>query len=82
MAFITHLLDGEADNTLTDLLHYLVHKGANVHRRNRAGETALHIAIRLGRKVATRVSLMNGANFHARDSDDQGVLAVGEKRYF
>ncbi len=81
MAFITHLLDGEADKTLTDLLHYLVHKGANIHRRNRAGETALHIAVRLGRKVATKVLLMNGANVHARDSDGQGVLVVGEKRY-
>jgi hypothetical protein len=25
--------------------------------------------------------LMNGANVHARDSDGQGVLVVGEKRY-
>lgn len=81
MAFITHLQDGEDDKTLTQLLNYIIQNDANIHWRNRDGESALHIAVRLGRKVATRVLLMNGANVHARNSDAKGILAVGESHY-
>lgn len=81
MAFVTHLRDGEDDKTLTQLLHCIIHNGANVHWRNCQGETALHIAVRLGRKVATRVLLMNGSNVHARTAEGKGVLAVGEMHY-
>jgi hypothetical protein len=81
MAFVTHLQDGEDDKTVTQLLQHVVHKGANVHWRNREGETALHIAVRLGRKVATRVLLMNGANVHARTGEGKGILTLGEVHY-
>jgi ankyrin repeat protein len=81
MAFVTHLRDGEDDKTLTQLLHCIIHNGANVHWRNRQGETALHIAVSLGRKVATRVLLMNGSNVHARTAEGKGLLAVGEAHY-
>ncbi|PMD34833.1 ankyrin [Hyaloscypha variabilis F] len=81
MAFITHLQDGEDDKTLTQLLNYIIQNDANLHWRNRDGESALHIAVRLGRKVATRVLLTNGANVHARNSDAKGILAVGEAHY-
>ena len=82
MAFVSHLYDGEDDKTLTKIFHHLIHSGANIHRRNRQGETALHLAVRLGRKVATRVLLEHGANVHARTPEGKGVLALGEKYYF
>jgi hypothetical protein len=53
MTFIAHLADGEDDKTLAEILKYLIRNGANLHLRNRQGETALHVAVRLGRKVAT-----------------------------
>ncbi|PMD31522.1 ankyrin [Hyaloscypha variabilis F] len=82
MAFVTHLPDGEDDKTLAKLFHHLIRSGANMHWRNRSGETALHIAVRLGHKVATRVLLESGANVHSRTSEGKGVLAVGETYYF
>ncbi|KAH8803306.1 hypothetical protein F5884DRAFT_503615 [Xylogone sp. PMI_703] len=82
MAFVTYLPDGDDDKKLAELLHYLIKAGADVRRRNRLGETALHIAVRLGRKVATRVLLQAGANVHARTSEGKGVLAVSEMYYF
>ena len=42
----------------------------------------MHIAVRLGRKVATRVLLECGANVHARTPEGKGVLALGETHYF
>lgn len=81
MAFIMHLPDGEDDTTVASIIDILIHRGANLHRRSRLGETALHIAVRLGRKVATRVLLVNGANPHARTSKGKGVLALGERSY-
>lgn len=82
MAFVTHLPDGEDDKTLAKLFHHLIRNGAKMHWRNRWGETALHIAVRLGHKVATRVLLESGANVHSRTSEGKGVLAVGETYYF
>ncbi|KAH7336417.1 hypothetical protein BKA65DRAFT_553069 [Rhexocercosporidium sp. MPI-PUGE-AT-0058] len=81
MAFVVHLVDGEDDKLLTDMLNFLIDSGANLHRRNRKGETALHIAVRLGRKVATLVLLNKGANVHARTCDEKGVLALGKWHY-
>ncbi|KAH6671011.1 hypothetical protein B0J14DRAFT_485119 [Halenospora varia] len=81
MAFVSHLKDGEDDRTHAKLLHYLIRSGANIEWRNRQGETALHIAVRLGRKVATKVLLKKKANVHARTAEAIGVLALGEKYY-
>jgi ankyrin repeat protein len=81
MAFVIHLQDGEDDKALAMILGLLILRGANIHWRNRQGETALHIAIRLGRKIATRVLLQSGASVHARTAEGKGVLAVGEKHY-
>lgn len=82
MAFVIHLDDGDDGTTLSALLRYLISEGANVHRRNRQGETALHIAVRLGHKIATAVLLDEGANVHARTLEGKGVLAIGERHYF
>lgn len=82
MTFVTHLSDGEDDKNLTKIFRALIQSGANVHWRNRQGETALHIAVRLGRKVATKVLLESDANVHARTAEGKGVMAVGETYYF
>ena len=72
MAFVAHLDDGEDDKALAKLLQVLISNGADIHRRNRRGETALHVAVRLGRKIATKVLLENGANVHARTIEGRG----------
>jgi hypothetical protein len=82
MAFITHLHDGKDDKTLARLLRHIIQNGANVQLRNRYGESALHVAVRLGRKVATRIVLEQGANVHTKTLDGKGVLALGEMHYF
>ncbi|KAF8863952.1 hypothetical protein BDZ45DRAFT_737795 [Acephala macrosclerotiorum] len=82
MAFVIHLRDGDDDNTLSAMLRYLINNGADVHRRNCRGETALHIAVRLGHKTATAVLLAEGSNVHARTLEGKGVLALGEREYF
>lgn len=81
MTFVTHLSDGEDNRTLAELFDLLLNSGADIHRRSRQGETALHIAVRFGRKIATRILLARGANVHARTMEGQGVLATGEKHY-
>jgi hypothetical protein len=81
MAFVVHLPDGEDDKILAEILTHLIRNGANIHGRNRQGETALHIAIRLGRKVATRVLLDYGANVHSRTAEGKGILLVGQSHY-
>lgn len=82
MAFVAHLPDGEDDKTVMDILNVLIDGGSLIDRRNRKGETALHVAVRLGKKVATRVLLARGANVHVRAADGKGVLALGEAHYF
>jgi hypothetical protein len=82
MAFVKYLCDGEDDKVLANLFHRLIQKGADQHARNRRGETALHIAVRLGRKVATKVLLETGANVHALTTGGKGVIATGEKAFF
>ena len=82
MSFVMHLPDGEEDRNLELLLNHLILHGADIHSRNRQGETALHIAVRLGRKIATRVLLQNGANVFARTVEGKGIWALGDKVFF
>lgn len=58
------------------IIKTLIEGGANVHGRNRRGETALHVAARCGKKLAVRALVKNGANVHARDSSGRSVLQV------
>ncbi|KAE8443631.1 hypothetical protein EG329_001489 [Mollisiaceae sp. DMI_Dod_QoI] len=78
MAFIIHRRAGEDDALTTRLLQLLVDAGAGVNIRNRQGETALHLAVKLGRRAATKFLLSHGANVHARDGYGLGVMALGE----
>jgi len=74
MAFIIHKRD-EEDETLTmKLFDRLFKAGADIHRRNQQGETALHIAVSLGHRAATKFLLSHGANIHARTRNGTGIL--------
>lgn len=79
MAFISTAREEEDDNLTCKILDRLCCAGANIHRRNREGETPLHIAVKLGRRAATKFLLARGANVHARTSDGTGILALGLK---
>jgi hypothetical protein len=78
MAFVIHNRVGEDDALMTRLLQRLFEAGASINTRNRRGETALHLAVKLGRRAATKFLLGHGANVHARDCDGLGVIALGE----
>jgi ankyrin repeat protein len=77
MAFIVHHHVSETDDSITQILSCLLEAGSDIHRRNRHGETALHLAVKLGRRAATKFLLASGANIHARTSNGLGVLQLG-----
>jgi ankyrin repeat protein len=82
MSFIIHTRAGEDDGATTRTLTmlcagYVDTAKADIHRRNRRGETALHLAVKLGRLAATKFLLRKGANVHARNKRGSGVLKAG-----
>jgi ankyrin repeat protein len=78
MTFVAELPEDDSYKLPPAILTLLIKRGANVHARNRRGETALHIAMRCGRKLAIRALCRNGANVHARDSAGRSVLDVAD----
>lgn len=76
MAFCAELPEDDDYKTGPEILDLLLNSGANIHARNRAGETALHIAVRCGRKLAVKTLLDRGANVHARDAAGRSLLAL------
>jgi ankyrin repeat protein len=78
MAFAAELPEDDDYKTGPNILALLVNKGANINARNRAGETALHVAVRCGRKLAVRTLVKLGANVHARDADGRSLLEVAD----
>jgi len=79
MAFITHHDSTETDDCTTRILSCLLEAGSDIHRRNRHGETALHLSVKLGRRAATKYLLASGANIHARTRSGLGILELGHK---
>ncbi|KUJ10636.1 ankyrin [Mollisia scopiformis] len=77
MAFIIHTRDGEDEDATERLLSQLCEAGVNVNRRNRSGETPLHMAVKLGKRTVTKFLLENKANVHARDISGTGIIASG-----
>ena len=82
MSFIIHTRAGEDDDATTRILTRLCAgkadtAKADIHRRSRRGETALHLAVKFGRLAATKFLLRKGANVHARNKKGSGVLKVG-----
>lgn len=78
MAFAAELPEDDDYKMGPNILNLLVSKGANVDARNRAGETALHVAIRCGRKLAVKTLVKLNANVHVRDGDGRSLLEVAD----
>ncbi|KAK2016400.1 ankyrin [Colletotrichum eremochloae] len=79
MAFVAQLPEDDDYKKPVDILEFLIKAGANVNARNRNGETALHIAVRRGKKLAMRTLAQNGANPQARDAEGRSVLEVADR---
>jgi ankyrin repeat protein len=77
MLFLTYRRTGEDDSATISILNKLLDAKADIHRRNRRGDTALHLAIKSGRLGATNLLLRKGANVHARNKKGSGILKVG-----
>lgn len=80
MAFVAQLPEDDDYKTGPEIIHLLLKGGANIHARNRSGETALHVAVRCGRKLAVRELLAHNANVHARDAAGRGVLSLADAK--
>ncbi|KAF4977543.1 hypothetical protein FZEAL_5914 [Fusarium zealandicum] len=80
MAFAAQLPEDDDYKVGPSILHHLIAAGAEVDARNRAGETALHVAVRCGRKLAARQLVEDGATVHARDSAGRSVLEVADMK--
>lgn len=78
MAFAAELPEDDDYKTGPKILEMLIGCGANIDARNGAGETALHIAVRCGRKLAVRTLVKCGANVFARDAAGRSVLDVAD----
>lgn len=70
--------EGKNDDGEVEIyLKRLVNAGACVNSRTRSGESALHLAVKLGIISATRTLIKMGANLHARQKDGKGVVTLG-----
>ncbi|SPO03631.1 uncharacterized protein DNG_06314 [Cephalotrichum gorgonifer] len=80
MAFVAQLPEDDDYKMPVLILQLLIEAGADVNARNRRGETALHVAVRRGKKLATRTLVQGGANVHVRDAAGRGVLDLADER--
>lgn len=80
MAFAAQLPEDGHHKLGPEMLQTLIKRGASLHARNRAGETALHIAVRCGRKLAVRTLVEAGASVHVRDAMGRSVLDVADAK--
>lgn len=67
MHFVAYLPEDDDQKTPVNIIDRIIESGADIQARNRVGETALHVAVRLGKKRAMRKLVTEGANVHARD---------------
>ena len=78
MAFAALLPEDDDYKYGPKILETLIDFHAVVNARSRTGETALHIAVRCGRKLAARTLVQSGANVHVRDAAGRGLLDVAD----
>jgi hypothetical protein len=78
MAFVAQLPEDDDYKVPVSILQMLISSGADIHARNCRGETALHIAVRRGRKLAMRTLVQNGGNVHVRDADGRSLLELAD----
>lgn len=78
MAFVAQLPEDDDYQTGPQILQLLLQAGANIHARNRAGETAVHIAVRCGRKLSVKALLEHHANVHVRDAAGRSLLTLAD----
>lgn len=76
MAFCAELPEDDDYKTGPSIIKLLLDHGADINARNRCGETALHIAVRCGRKLAVKTLIERDANVHARDAAGRSALSV------
>ncbi|KZL79181.1 ankyrin repeat protein, partial [Colletotrichum incanum] len=79
MAFVAQLPEDDDYKKPVQILEFLIEAGADVNARNRNGETALHIAVRRGKKLAMRTLVQHGANAQARDVEGRSILEVADR---
>ncbi|KAG7143489.1 Acyl-CoA-binding domain-containing protein 1 like [Verticillium longisporum] len=82
MAFVARLPEDGDHKGPVVILEKLIDNGARIEARNRQGETALHVAVRCGRKLAVRTLVKRGASVHARNAAGRSVLDVADSRMF
>ncbi|KAJ6439455.1 ankyrin repeat protein [Purpureocillium lavendulum] len=78
MVFAAELPEDNDYKTGPQIIDEMIKRGADIRARNRAGETALHIAVRCGRKLAMKSLVTHGANVYAKDSEGRSVLDVAD----
>ncbi|RDA94639.1 hypothetical protein CP533_2496 [Ophiocordyceps camponoti-saundersi (nom. inval.)] len=78
MTFAAELPEDDDYRRGPAMMELLIQHGADVKARNRAGETALHVAVRKGRKLAVRVLVHNGASVHVHDAQGRSLLDVAD----
>ncbi|KAF4993034.1 hypothetical protein FGRMN_6770 [Fusarium graminum] len=78
MAFVAQLPEDDDYKVGPEIIKTLINYGAQVNARNRAGETALHIAVRCGHKLAVKQLVESGASAYARDAAGRSVLEVAD----
>jgi ankyrin repeat protein len=78
MAFAAQLPEDDDYTNGPRIIEDLIEMGARIDARNRAGETALHVAVRCGNKLAVKQLVNSGANVHVRDAAGRSVLEVAD----
>lgn len=67
------------DLSLRAIVHRVLQKGADIHMRDRNGDTALALAARRGFRPVVMLLLKEGANVHSRDYQGHGILSQVER---
>jgi len=68
------------DHFLRPIIKSIIEGGADVHMRDRNGDTALSLAAKGGFRLVVLFLLEKGANVHSRDYRGMGILSQLERR--